>query len=371
MSREDDPTTQRQHLAPEWIRRLGAVSWPIAVAGVVVWGFASLVSTLTPVVVPLAVALLLTGVLHPAVRRLERPGWPSWLVPLIAVLTLLGVLVGIVTVAGARLADEWPQLQDEFESSLADLEERFSITLPDIPGADPSSGSSSDSSSDSASGSGSGNDVTTSEAAQVFTVGSTILFGIFLALALTFLFLKDGAWIWAWIVDRVPRSHRRGVDDVGRSAWSTVGGYVRGLTVVALFDALGIGLGLLLLGVPLVLTLAVLQFVLSYVPTIGAFVAGAVAVVVALGSEGLVTAALVLALVVLVQQLGNDVIEPWVMDRMIGLHPVMVLVAVTAGAVLWGIAGALLFVPLAAALAAAVTVLWERRGAVRDADARG
>lgn len=358
MSTDQDPTTSPTPLAPEWIRRLGAVTWPLAVAGVVVWGIASLTATLTPIVVPVAVALLLAGVLHPVVGRLARPGWPDWLLPLATVLLFLAVLVGLTATVGVRLADEWPQLQDEFSASLEDLEERLSVTLPDIPGA---------------SGSGSDSDaaVATDDVVRVFTVGAEILFGIFLTAALTFLFLKDGAAIWSWIVARVPRRNRTAVDDAGRSAWSTVGGYMRGLTVVALFDAIGIGVGLLLLGVPLVLTLALLQFALSYVPTIGAWVAGGVAVVVALGSQGVVTAALVLGLVVLVQQLGNDVIEPWVMDRMIGLHPVAVLVAVTAGAVLWGIAGALLFVPLAAALVAAASVLLSRRGAIRDADARG
>jgi putative heme transporter len=196
-------------------------------------------------------------------------------------------------------------------------------------------------------------------------VGSEILFGVFLTLALTFLFLKDGAAMWAWLMARVPPDRRATVDAAGRHAWTTTGGYMRGLTIVALFDAVGIGLALLLLGVPLVLTLAVLQFLLSYVPTIGAFVAGAVAVAVALGSEGVLTAAIVAVAAVAVQQIGNDVIEPWVMDRLIGLHPTVVLTAVTAGAVLWGIAGALLFVPLAAALTAGASVFWQRRTAAR------
>jgi predicted PurR-regulated permease PerM len=341
------------------LQRAGDVAWRLAVIGVVVWGIALLTSTLTPVVVPVAVALLLAGVLEPVVRRLGRDGIPDWVVPLATVLLLAVMLAGVIGVAGARLADEWPQLRDEFSSALEDVEERFSITLPDLPGA--TDGSSSETPSESDSGSG----IDGGQAARVLTVGSEVLFGVFLTVALTFLFLKDGAAMWAWMMARVPSERRATIDAAGRNAWTTTGGYMRGLTIVALFDAVGIGVALLVLGVPLVLTLAVLQFLLSYVPTIGAFVAGGVAVAVALGSQGVVTALIVLAAAVVVQQVGNNVIEPWVMGRLIGLHPAVVLVAVTAGAVLWGIAGALLFVPLAAALTAFVSVLWQRRAAPR------
>ncbi len=198
------------------------------------------------------------------------------------------------------------------------------------------------------------------QATRVLTVGSEVLVGVFLTIALTFLFLKDGAAMWVWILAKVPPDGRDSIDEAGRHAWTTTGCYIRGLTIVALFDAVGIGVALLLLGVPLVLALAVLQFLLSYVPTLGAFVAGGVAVAVALGSNGVVTALILLVAVIAVQQIGNDVIEPRVMDRLVSLHPAVVLIAVTAGAVLWGIAGALLFVPLAAAQTAAGG-LWQRR----------
>jgi predicted PurR-regulated permease PerM len=344
------------------LQRGGDVAWRLAAIGVVIWMVASLTATLTPIVVPIAVALLLAGVLEPVVRRLGGDGVRNWLVPLAMVLLLFVIVAGAIGVAGARLADEWPQLRDEFSSSLEDLEERFAITLPDLPGT------TGDSSSDSESGSGSDAEIDRSQAARVLTVGSETLFGVFLTVALTFLFLKDGAAMWAWLLARVPSGRRDTIDAAGRHAWTTTGGYMRGLTLVALFDAVGIGLALVLLGVPLVLTLAVLQFLLSYVPTIGAFVAGGVAVVVALGSEGTVTALIVLAAAVAVQQIGNNVIEPWVMGRLIGLHPAVVLIAVTAGAVLWGIAGALLFVPLAAALTAAASVSWQRRAAADPGD---
>jgi predicted PurR-regulated permease PerM len=190
-----------------------------------------------------------------------------------------------------------------------------------------------------------------------------VLVGAFLTVAFAFLFLTRGPDMWQWLLGKFGGRMREDVDASGRAAWDTVGGYVRGLTIVAVFDTVGIGAGLLLLGIPLALTLAAMQFFASYIPTIGAFVAGAVAVVVAYGSGGPGTAALVLALVVVVQQIGNDVIEPWVMGSRLPLNAAMVLIAVTAGGLLWGIAGALLFVPLAAAGSAAAHELWVRRGA--------
>lgn len=331
---------------PRWVRDGGALAWRFLAMAGALWVLGLFVRELTVVVAPVAVALLLTGVLDPVVQRVRRPRLPEWVAPLAAVLVVLAAAVGLLALIGVRVADQVPELRDELSSSVADLEERFSIELPAIPGSEDDTSTT---------------DVSPVEAAEVLSVGAEVLFGAFLTLALTFLFLKDGRAMWAWLLGKLTDPVRDEVDEAGRAAWGTVGAYVRGLTVVALFDAAGIAIGLAALGVPLVLTLAALQFIGSYIPTIGAWVAGGVAVVVALGSQGVGTALAVLALVVVVQQIGNDVIEPWVVGHHVGIHPAPVLIAVTAGAVLWGIAGALLFVPLTAAASAAGHVLWERR----------
>lgn len=303
---------------------------------------AVLIERLTLVVVPIAIAFLLVGVVGPVVDRLRPIRGPEWLAPLTAVLLLLAITVGIFAGLAARLAQQIPELRDEFETSLVDLEERLSIDLPELPGSG---------------GTDSSSDVSAERATEIVAVGSDVLVVLFLLLALTFLFLKDGNRLWSSLLSLAPEAHRDRADNAGRAAFATAGTYVRGLTVVALFDAVGVGLGLLALGVPLVLTLAVVQFLASYVPTIGAFVAGGVAVTVALGANGVTSAALTFAVVVLVQEIGNHVIEPWIMGHTLPVHPVAVLVAVTAGAILWGVAGALLFVPLMAAGTAAARVL--------------
>lgn len=332
---------QANHI-PEWIQRIGQVSWRLLAAGVLVWLLAELVQKLTLIVVPVAVAVLLAAVLHPVALRFERDRLPDWVVPLALVVLVLVVLLGVTLAVGARISDQLPELREDFQQAVEDLENRYSIELPTLPGTEGSS------------------DLGGS-APEVLRVGGEVLFGAFLTLALSFLFLKDGDEMWRWALDRLDGRVRDDVDATGCAAWNTLGTYVRGLTVVALFDAVGIGLGLVLLGVPLALTLTALQFFASYVPTIGAFVAGGVAVLVAFGSDGLWTAVLVLVIVVVVQQIGNDVIEPWIMGRTLPIRPAVVLIAVSVGAILWGIAGALLFVPLTAGLSAAAQELWTRR----------
>lgn len=330
---------------PRWLRTVGGSAWYLVGAGLVVWGLAELAQKLTVAILPVLVSLLITGVLHPLVARAERRGWPSWVAPLLAVLAMLVLLVGMVAGVGVRLNDQLPALEQDLRSAAQDIEDRVGLELPAMGG----------------SGEGSGSSSIVPEASELLRLGSEVLFGLFLVLALTFLFLKDGATMWKWFVTKLRGRARDDVDAAARAAWGTVGAYVRGLTVVAAFDAVGIAAGLVLLGVPLVITLAVLQFVASYIPTIGAFVAGGVAVAVTYTSGGLTAAALTVALVVVVQQIGNNVIEPWIMARTVPLHPAVVLIAVTAGAALWGIAGALLFVPLAAATSAAGHALWIRR----------
>lgn len=338
-------------LAPTWLGTTGTWAWYLLGIGLAVWGLAEFAQKITVAVLPVVVALLLTGVLHPLVARAEDRDWPSWIAPLLAVFGVLVLVVVLIAGVGVRLNDQLPALQGDLKSAAQDIEQRFGLELPAMGGSSASSSSSSS---------------IVPDGTELLRLGSEVLFGLFLTLALTFLFLKDGPAMWRWFVTKLRGRARDDVDAAGRAAWNTVGGYVRGLSIVAAFDAIGIGIGLLVLGVPLVVTLATLQFVASYVPTIGALVAGAVAVAVAYSSGGFAVAAMTVVLVVVVQQIGNNVIEPYVMGREVPLHPAVVLIAVTVGAALWGIAGALLFVPLAAAISAAGHALWTRH---RPADA--
>jgi putative heme transporter len=173
-----------------------------------------------------------------------------------------------------------------------------------------------------------------------------------LAVVLLFFFVKDGEQIVAWLLARTPADHEETMRAVGRRAWTALAGFVRGTAAVALIDAIGIGVGLAIVGVPLVLPIAVLVFLGGFIPVIGAFVTGLLAVLVALAAGGVQQALIVFAIVLAVQQLESNVLQPVIMRRAVSLHPVVILAALTAGATLTGVIGAFLAVPIAAVAAA-------------------
>jgi putative heme transporter len=193
-------------------------------------------------------------------------------------------------------------------------------------------------------------------AGQLAAAGGAIVQGLTalaLAIVLLFFFVKDGEQIVAWILARTPDAHRDTVRATGRRAWAALSGFIRGTALVALVDAIGIGVGLAVLGVPLVLPIAVLTFFGAFIPVIGAFIAGLIAVLVALAATGeITTALLVLGLLVVVQQVEGNVLQPFIMRRAVALHPVVILAALTAGGLLIGIIGAFLAVPVAAVVSA-------------------
>lgn len=211
-------------------------------------------------------------------------------------------------------------------------------------------------------------EVLTSGVISGATLLAEFLAGAFLFVVVLFFFLRDGRAMWAWVLARQPDAHTAMVDASGRAALGTLAAYLRGTAVIALVDATLIGLALLLLGVPLVLPLSVLVFLGAFIPVVGSAVAGSVAVVVALVTEGPVTAGLTLLAVVVVQQVEGDVLAPWVFGRALSLHPLVVLIALTGGAVLAGVLGAAVSVPLVAAV---WTVIRAVRPSVSDAPPPG
>ena len=202
-----------------------------------------------------------------------------------------------------------------------------------------------------------------------------VLSGAAIALFATVFMLLDGEAIWAWCVRLFPRRSQGGVHEVGQRSWLVLTAYVRGTVLIAFVDAVCIGLALAILRVPLAVPLAALVFVGAFVPIVGAFVSGFVAVVVALATRGPVVALLVLAAIIVIQQVEGHLLQPLVMGRLVRLHPLGIVVAVTAGTVLAGLVGAVVAVPLAAVL---VTVFGyysarsrrgdHRRGRHRPAD---
>jgi predicted PurR-regulated permease PerM len=188
-----------------------------------------------------------------------------------------------------------------------------------------------------------------------------IVAGALLAVVLLFYFLKDGERMWDGLVGLLPERKREPAREMGYRAWTTLGAYLRGISVVALVDAVLIGIVLLVVGVPLVLPLMVLTFLGAFFPLVGAALAGSFAALVALVSEGFVTALIVVVAIIVIQQLEGDLLYPVVVGRQVELHPVVVLLALTAGAVLGGVIGAFLAVPVAAVATSIASYLLSRQ----------
>ena len=184
-----------------------------------------------------------------------------------------------------------------------------------------------------------------------------VLGGLVLAAVVLFFFLKDGEELWNGLLSFVPRRRRVGVRVAGEGAWGSLGAFLRAQTVVALFDAVLIGLALVIVGVPLALPLTVITFFSAYVPYVGAISAGAAAVLIALVSLGFTEALIVLAAILLVQQLEGNVVEPMVMGRALNVHPLIIVLGVVIGGVLGGIIGSIIASPVLAAGSGIVNAL--------------
>ncbi|MET9502774.1 AI-2E family transporter [Streptomyces sp. NPDC006622] len=301
------------------------------------------------VVWPLVVGLFITTLTWPPTRFLRRHGWPPALAAAFVTVLFLLVAAGIVALIAVPVASQSGELTDGVVEGLQRVREWASG--PPLNIGDDEINKAFDSAVTRAQD-GLGSMVT-----AVVTGVSTVVDGLVtavLALFLMFFFLKDGPRFLPWLARQLPGRFAADVPAVAARSWDTLGAFVRSQAIVGLLDAVLIGLGLWILDVPLVLPLAVLTFVSAFVPIIGALFAGFVAVLIALVSNGLTDALIVLAIIVVVQQLEGNVFQPMIQSRGLGLHAAVVLLAVTLGGSLAGIVGSLLAVPVAAVIA----VVW-------------
>lgn len=301
------------------------------------------------VVWPLTVALFLTTLTWPPTRFLRRRGWrPAAAASLVTVLFLL-VVLGILALIAVPVASQSGELTDGVVAGMQRVRE-WAEGPPLNIGDDQIAGAF-DAAVDRVQG---------SVGSLVGTVASgvgTVVDGVvtaLLAVFLMFFFLKDGPRFLPWLTRQLPGRFATDVPIVAQRGWETLGAFVRSQALVGVLDAVFIGLGLWILGVPLVLPLAVLTFVSAFVPIVGALFAGFVAVLIALVSNGPTDALAVLGIIVVVQQLEGNVFQPMIQSRGLGLHAAVVLLAVTLGGSLAGIVGSLLAVPVAALIA----VVW-------------
>ncbi|SCE86251.1 Predicted PurR-regulated permease PerM [Micromonospora echinospora] len=312
---------------------------------------------LAPLAIALAVTLFLTALLDPVTRLLRRLRLPGTLAALLTVLLLLGVLFGTVALVWSLTAGQFRDLTDELDQGVQRTRDFVTSTLP-------VSESQLDRLTEQAR---SGIDRSSPDPVSGARTAAEVAGSVLLSLVLLFFLLKDGRAMWHWVVRRVSERNRAVAAAAGRAGWRTLGAYSRGTMMIALIDAVGIGLALVLLGVPMAFPLALITFIGAFVPIIGATVAGAVAVLVALAANGPGTALLVLAAVIAVQQAEGNLLEPLIMKRQVRLHPAVILVAVTAGTLVAGIAGAFVSVPITAVTYRVVdTIQRHRQQAVRQ-----
>jgi predicted PurR-regulated permease PerM len=339
---------------PGWLRTAGAASWRLLALIALLVAALYMLSVLRVVVLPVIVAILATTLLHGPVDALRRRGVPSGAataaVMVGAALVLGGVVAAVAPTIGGQVEELGTGIEDglqEVARTLADPP--FNLSRREI-----------DARIDEAIAElrENGGPVTRGLRTGAVLLGE-IITGLILIVLLSFFFLKDGREMWRWIVGFVGPSRRAAWDEVGARIYVALGGYVRGIALVGLVDAVLIGIALLVIGVPLVVPLMILTFIGAFLPLIGAFLAGLAAVLIALVSNGVVAALLVLGAIVLVQQVEGHLLYPLLMGRTVHLHPAVILIALGIGGVVAGVIGVFLAVPAAGVIS--VLLAYARR----------
>ncbi|MGG5171957.1 AI-2E family transporter [Pseudarthrobacter sp. J1738] len=347
---QDVPNAVR--IAASWAWRIGLI---IIVSGGLIW----LLSQISLLVIPVMVAALLSALLSPVTNWLTTKVKRRGIATALTIVGFVVLIVGALALVGRQLTvgfhDLWAEALhgvQQIQTWLQDGPLHLTADQIDKYIQDASNALQNNSN---------------SIVSGALTFGSSaghFAAGLLIALFVLIFFLLEGSKIWAFLVGLMPRQARAATDGAGRKGWVSLGSYVRIQMFVAAVDALGIGVGAAIIQVPLALPLAVLVFLGSFIPVVGALVTGAVAVLLALVANGPVNALIMLIIVLAVQQLESHILQPLVMGKAVSLHPVGVILAVAAGSYLAGIPGALFSVPLLAVVNSAVRYIaarqWEK-----------
>ncbi|APU16717.1 putative permease [Actinoalloteichus sp. GBA129-24] len=359
--RRTDPDADATRSLPRWLRVSAAGGWRLLVLVAALYVLGVVVTRISIVLIPLAIALLLAALLEPAMAVLHRRGMARGPATAIVMVSGVAVLGTALTVIVATFVGGLADLQ----SSLIQGLDSIRVWLTDGPLALESAQIDNAISELGTALQNNQQRVFSGALTTVTSVGGFVTGLVLVVFILVFL-LRDGPIIWRFMLRAVPRRRRALADQAGQNAFRSLTDYIRATAIVAVIDAVGIGLGLLILGIPLALPLTALVFFGAFIPLIGALASGGAAILVALASEGLVAALLVLGIVLLVQQIEGNVLHPWIMGRTMRLHPLAVALTLTIGLSQAGIIGGLLAVPLLTSLRAMVRT-WQRRGR-RDDD---
>src|SRR4051794_27193416 len=340
-----------------------AWSWRVLVVGAAVYVLAHVIAMFAVVALPLVIALVLTALVIPVVDVLTRAGVPRGVASLLVVVGSIGVLAMLLTFAGQQIAQGASDLSKQVVTGLAQIEDWLK-TGP-LHASEGQINSVIQSAQDAVTTS---NEQIVSRLTEGTTAVGHIVAGVFIILFATYFFLADGRRIWAWVVRLFPRASRARADSSGGIAWTSLTAFVRATVLVAFTDALGVMLVAAILHLPFVFAIGVLVFLGAFIPMIGATLSGSVAVLVALVAHGPVVALFMLGGVIAVQQLEAHVLQPFLLGRLVSVHPLGVIIAIAAGVLVAGIAGALVAVPLVAAVNAVVQHLNDTARTERKAE---
>lgn len=350
------PTNFRRAEVPFGLDLAASWAWRLLLIAAAGYGVLWLVGYFAVVTIPLAVALLVGALASPFVRGLVRFGVPRGLAALVVVVTGFAVVGLLLTFAGQQVASGANDLADSTVKGLEEI--RDWLKNGPLQASDSQINDYIKQAQDLITENSRDGEFLTRVTEFGAALGHVVA-GFFISLFATYFFLADGDRIWAWIVRLAPRAARERVDSSGRVAWISLVQFVRATVIVALVDAAGIAIGAAVLDVPFVLAIGVLVFLGAFVPVIGATIAGSVAILVALVDQGPVTALLMGAVVIAVQQLEGHVLQPFLLGRWVAIHPLGVIMAIAAGVLVAGVIGALVAVPIAAAVNAVVLHLAE------------
>lgn len=349
-------STEISSTVPRGFQLATAYAWRFLVVAAAIAVFIWIIIQLKLLVIPLLAAILITALVWPLFALLVRHRVPRWLAVLVTVVVTLAIASGLVGLAVWQISLEASAVRDRTVVALAEFRDYL------IDGPLHLTGGQIDGTIDQLFG------ILQEQAQLLWTgalaIGTTlghVATGVLLALFILICTLADGGGIWRWTVRLFPRHARAAVDGAGQAGWQTIINYSRTQLLVATIDAIGIGVGAFLLGVPLAAPIGVLVFLGAFVPFVGAVLTGALAVFLALVYNGPWIALWMLVIVLAVQQVEGHILQPLLMGAAVKVHPLAVVLAVAGGAMVAGIAGAVFAVPLAA-FANVVWLYLSRRG---------
>jgi len=331
-------------------------SWRIVAIVALLAVFTFLIIQLKVIIIPFLVAILLTALLFPLVIWMQRKGIKKGFAVALSLLLVFVIVSGLVLLIVKQVSSAYPDLSGRFQSSIESTRGTlsaapFNISTTDLQQYGEQAVAALQSSSQV---------LATGVLSTVGTTTGHVVAGAFLAFFAVIFLLLDGKNIWQWFVRLFPRHSRAKILDAGTAGWSTLISFVKSQIVVAGVDAVGIGLGALILQVPLAIPITVMVFLGSFIPVVGAVITGSLAVIIALVFNGWLAAVLMLVVVLLVQLIEGHVLQPFLVGKAVSVHPLAVVFAVAIGSLLAGIPGALFAVPVVAVANVMATILLRR-----------